>query len=74
MTIYTTYEATLDGCNNTKEDAIDYARGMVWHELETQEDSIAYANYIDTIDGVGVYYDYGADYYFFTDETTLHNI
>jgi hypothetical protein len=69
MTIYTTYNAILDGCNYTEEDAIDYARGVVWCELDTTEDSIAYANHIDTIDGVGVYYDFGADYYFFTDET-----
>jgi hypothetical protein len=68
MTTYITFDATLDGSNNTEQDAIDYARGMVWCELETTEDTISYANHIDTIDGVGVYYDFGADYYFFTDE------
>ena len=69
MGIYKTYNAILDGYNNTESDAIEYACGMVWSELDVQDSPIAYANYIDTIDGVGVYYDYGADYYFFTDET-----
>ena len=52
-------------------DAIEYARGLDWSEQEATEQSIAYAEYIDTIDGIGVYYDYGADYYFFTDETEV---
>ena len=62
------YDAILDGYS-TQKDAIDYARGMVWGECEASEQYIKYRDYIDTIDGVGVYYDFGADYYFFTDET-----
>ena len=62
------YEAILDGYN-TQQGAIDYARGMVWSECEATEQNIKYKDYIDTINGVGVYYDFGADYYFFTDET-----
>ena len=62
------YDAILGGYN-TQEDAIDYARGMVWSECEATEQTIGYRDYIDTVDGVGVYYDFGADYYFFTDET-----
>lgn len=63
------FDPILDGCNYTQKDAIDYARGMVWSEYEATEQNIKYRDYIDTIDGVGVYYDFGADYYFFTDET-----
>ena len=62
------YDATLEGYN-TQQDAIDYAHGMVWSECEATEQNIKYRDYIDTIDGVGVYYDFGANYYFFTDET-----
>tara|TARA_R110000796_G_scaffold37533_1_gene94719 strand:- start:473 stop:691 length:219 start_codon:yes stop_codon:yes gene_type:complete len=62
------YDAILGGYN-TQEDAIDYARGMVWSECEATEQNIKYADHIDTVDGVGVYYDFGADYYFFTDES-----
>ena len=63
------YDAILDGGNYTQKDAIDYARGIAWSEYEATQQNIKYRDYIDTIDGVGVYYDFGADYYFFTDET-----
>ena len=63
------YDAILQGEEAILENALDYARGMVWCECETTEQDIKYKNHIDTIDGVGVWYDFGADYYFFTDET-----
>lgn len=63
---YTTYDVTLEGHQaETEQDAIDYAAGMVWSEIETTEQEIAYGRYVDTVEGVEVYYDYGADYYFF---------
>ena len=65
---YNTYDAILDGWH-TPQDAIEYAKGMVWSEVETREQNIAYGGHIADVDGVGVYYDYGADYFFFTDET-----
>ncbi len=66
---YKTYDAILNGYEaESDEDAIDYARGMVWSEVETTEQSIGYARYIDSVDGVSIYYDYGADYYFFCDD------
>ena len=68
MGIYNTFDAILQN-DETESEALDYARGMVWSECECSEQSIANARYIDTIDGIGVYYDFGADYYFFTDET-----
>lgn len=49
--------------------AIRYAQGMVWAECESSYQSIAYTRAVDVIDGVGVWYDFGADYYFFTDES-----
>jgi len=62
------YDAILD--NTTEEDALDYARGMVWDEAEGRHtDWPKYRQHVDTVDGIGVYHDYGADYYFFTDET-----
>ena len=54
--------------NATEEDALQYVRGMAWGEVESSEQDIAYKRHIEDIDGVGVWYDYGADYYFFTDE------
>ena len=65
------YDAILQN-GETEKQALDYAGGMSWAECETSEQYIKYATHIDTIDGVGIYYDYGADYYFFTDETDEH--
>ena len=62
-----TFNATIDGYNG-EQFALDYARGMVWNEIETTEQPINNADHIETIDGVGVYYCYLADYYLFTDE------
>lgn len=49
--------------------ALNYARGIDWSASEYQmEDSLPiYNQYIDTINGIDIYYDYGADYYFFVD-------
>ena len=62
-----TFDAILGGYNTQKQ-ALEYARGVVWGELETSQQVIKHKTYIDTVDGVGVWYDYGADYYFFSDE------
>ncbi len=54
----------------TEEHALDYARGMVWKEVEGRHtDWPKHRQYADSIDSVGIYYDYAADYYFYTDET-----
>jgi uncharacterized protein YfbU (UPF0304 family) len=64
--IFNTYDAILNGYEaESDQDAIDYAREMVWYECETLEQSIGYYRYINTVGGVDIYYDYGADYYFF---------
>ena len=59
------YDAILEG--STAEEAVDYARGMVWCEVDASEQDIKHAEFVDTVDGITVYYDYGADYYFFSD-------
>jgi hypothetical protein len=46
---------------------MDMARGMVWSEVGAAEDDIKYFELVGTADGIDVYYDYGADYYFFAD-------
>lgn len=61
------FDTILQGDEATLENAMDYARGMVWDEVETTEQDIKYAEFVDSVDGVDVYYDYGADYYFFVD-------
>lgn len=68
MIFKNTYDVILQGDNATEEKAKELAQGLVWGEVETSEMNIKYHKYIKTINGVGIYYDYGADYYFFTDE------
>jgi len=64
------YDVILDGsADYIHEDAVEYARGMVWDECATIEQDIKYKDHIATVNGIGVYYAFGADYYFFTDET-----
>lgn len=59
-----TYDAILDSGEDEAE-AMDYARGMVWNEVELTDNYIKYANHVGSVNDVDVYYDYGADYYFF---------
>ena len=62
------FDAILDQYE-TEQDAIDYANGIDWQEVETREGKeLIYSNYIDTVNGVGVYYCFGADHFWFTDE------
>ena len=63
------YDHILQGSDATEENAYGHARGLDWMEIETSEESYPDLNYIDTVNGVGIYYNYGADSYYFTDET-----
>ena len=53
--------------SGTEEEALDMARAIISCECESNDQQIGYAQYIDTVNGIEVYYDYGADYYFFVD-------
>lgn len=70
MATYLTYDAIYNG---TEEEALDYARGMVWGEVELHEQSIANGRYVDTVNYVDVYYDFGADYYFFVEDDEVED-
>ena len=66
---YLTYDTILEGWEaETEAGALQYAARKGWSECETCLDNIAYGRYVDTVGGVEVYYDYGADYYFFCPE------
>tara|TARA_R100001509_G_scaffold147452_1_gene104834 strand:- start:320 stop:568 length:249 start_codon:yes stop_codon:yes gene_type:complete len=68
---YKLYDLILEGYEGEKS-ALDCARGIDWGTSEYQmADSLpTYKQYIDTINGINIYYDYGADYYFFVDADT----
>lgn len=63
------FDYTLDGHEATEENAYDAARGLDWQEIETSEGDYPYLNYVDTVNGVGIWYNYGHDAYYFSDET-----
>ena len=68
MPRFNIYDCILQEGEVDEQDALDWAAGFEFSECETSLQDIKYAQYVDTINGVGVYYDYGADYYFFTDD------
>ena len=39
------YDAILEGDDATEADALDYARGMVWDEVEASEQEIKYSQF-----------------------------
>lgn len=59
----------LQGSDATEENAIQAAQDLDWSEIETSEGNYSYLNYVDTINGVGIYYNMGDDSYYFTDKT-----
>ena len=64
------FNHTLQGSEATEENAKAHAMGLDWHHMEAtaQEINSEFTQHIETVNGVGIYYDYAADYYFFTDE------
>jgi len=61
------YDVSIDGYHG-EEYAVEYLRGMVWCEVHTTEQpQPRHSRAICTYDGVTLYYDFGADYYFYED-------
>jgi hypothetical protein len=63
------FDYTLDAHEATEENAYDAARGLDWQEIETSENDYPYLSYVDTVNGVGIWHNYGHDAYYFSDET-----
>jgi hypothetical protein len=53
--------------NSTEQEALDYARGICSDWETTEQPMPTYHRHIDTVNGIEVYYDFGADYYFFVE-------
>lgn len=64
------YNFILQGHEATEENAIDAARGLDWQDIETSDGGGRDSNYVDTINGVEIYYNFAADYYFFAEDET----
>lgn len=69
MSRYNTIGPIIDhieeGYTDLKAQALDFLHGFCFEECEAQECEIAYAKYIASNQDIDMYYDYGADYYFF---------
>lgn len=64
------YDYILQGSEATEENAYDATNCLVWSEVEVLEieNMFPHSRYIDTINGIEIFYNYGADYYFFCEE------
>lgn len=60
------YGSILQGSEATLENARNHALGFDWDSCEISEGSNKNLNYIDTLNGVDIWYNYGADYYCFS--------
>ena len=67
--IYHTSFVSYTAGHAADDEAIEWANGIDFTEIDISTQDIAYARHIGVADmgGVDVWYDYGADYYFFTD-------
>lgn len=64
------FDFILQGSDATEKNALDAATHMDWAAVEVihQPLKATHVHYIDTVKGVDVYYNWVADYYFFTPE------
>ena len=63
---YNTHNEILEGYKvESIDDVIEFVNGYVFSEDQTTQQEIKNAEYKATESGVDIYYDFGADYYFF---------
>jgi hypothetical protein len=65
MKLINTYEVILEGHEATEENARAFASGFVFSECEKKSQMLSYSRLVDTVNGIEIWYCYGADYYFF---------
>jgi hypothetical protein len=70
-----TFSTILQGHEATEENAVNFALGFDFSEDETEENPVKFNDYkyIDTLNGIDIYYCFGADYYFFGPEEEEDN-
>jgi len=62
------YNYVLQGHAATEENAYNAIRRLNWQEIRTDEADYPNMEYVDTVNGIGIYYNHGHDAYYFTDE------
>jgi len=65
------FETIYESWNDCSEQSlIDRCNGLDWSEIPvTEQEPLKHSRYVLSSNGIGVYYCYGADHYWFTDET-----
>jgi len=62
------YDFILQDHEATPDNAYRAVFDTCWDEIEqTEQDKPQHSRFIDSAEGIDTWYDYGADYYFFTD-------
>lgn len=61
-----TFSTILQGHEATEENAINFAQSFDFSDDQTEDIHLFNTSYFDTVNGVKIYYNYAADYYFFT--------
>jgi len=63
-----TYNFILQGEDATQYNALSAISGLDWSEMEVQESNVPRINldYVDTKEGIEIYYDFAGDYYLFS--------
>lgn len=61
------YDIILQGDEATEENAYNLVCDLDWKDLETTEQDLPNLRFIDSLNGISIYYDFGADYYCFTE-------
>ena len=61
-----TYSIILQGAESSEEEALYYVQQIDWSEQELNLDHIAFKRFIKAVGDIAIWYDYSADYFFFS--------
>ena len=64
-----TYSTILQGSEATEKNAIGFADYFDFSEDQIKETPFINCRFFATVNGVSIYYNYGADYYFFSSDS-----
>jgi hypothetical protein len=64
-----TFSTILQGSEATEKNAIGFANYFDFSEDEIEETPFIHCRFFATINGISIYYNYGADYYFFSPDS-----
>jgi hypothetical protein len=62
------FDYILQGSEASEENAMEHAKYFEWSNLDKTVQKLPNLSYVDTVDGVEIYYDRAADYYAFAPE------